>query len=194
MEQFYEQTVLNKNIDERAKKTKTLAIAQTVCLMLGVFVLVTSAMYITFFWVFILFSIPFFFAYFVINRINKRNNTEYDYTLDDEYLKISAVYYRKTRKPIYTVRLRTVVSVGVFGSDGYKKIEHTANKKILALVNYDAEDAIMYICHITDKGKNILFIEPDRGFIIALRRAVSAIELFDGSIKDLEKRLNEAEV
>ena len=64
------------------------------------------------------------------------------------------------------------------------------------MVNYDDEDSILYICYKTDKGlRNILFIEPNKGFIIALRRALSATALtvFDKSVTDLEKRLAKKE-
>lgn len=191
MELFYEQTVTNNNIDERARRTKTLTIAKTICFVLGLFILVSCALYINVFWIFILAAIPFFFAAFVISRINKRNNTEYDYVLDDEYLKISEVYYRQRRKLKHTIRLRSVESVGVFDSEGYKKVERLATKKILALVNYEDEKSILYLLYSTDKGKQILFIEPDRGFMMSLRRVVSAVNVFDKSISELEKRLND---
>ena len=84
MEMYYEQNVVNNNIDERAKKTKTLVIARSVCFMLGLFILISSAIMITFFWVFLLLAIPFFIAALFLGHINKRNNTEYDYVLDDE--------------------------------------------------------------------------------------------------------------
>lgn len=197
MEQFYEQTVVNNNIDERAKKTKTLTVAKSACIVIGVCILISSAMFMTdsslAFWIgiIVLISLPFFGAAIILGHINKRNNTEYDYTIDDEYLKITEVYYRTSRKLKHTIRLRTVESVGMFDSDGYKKAEPAANKKILALVNYDDEKSIVYILYNTDKGRRIIFVEPDRGFLIALRRVVSAVTVFDKSMSQLEKKLNE---
>ena len=191
MELFYEQTVTNNNIDERTKRTKTLTIAKTMCFVFGLFILVSCALYLNFFWIFILAAIPFFVASFILSRINKRNNTESDYVLDDEYLKISEVYFRQTRKLKHTIRLRAVESVGVFDSEGYKKVERLATKKVLALVNYDDEKSILYMLYSTDKGKKIIFLEPDRGFMISLRRVVSAVNVFDKSISELEKRLTE---
>lgn len=126
MELFYEQTVTNNNIDERTKRTKSLTIAKTMCFVFGLFILVSCALYLNLFWIFILAAIPFFVASFILSRINKRNNTEYDYVLDDEYLKISEVYFRQTRKLKHTIRLRAVESVGVFDSEGYKKVERLA--------------------------------------------------------------------
>lgn len=191
MELFYEQTVTNNNIDERTKRTKSLTIAKTMCFVFGLFILVSCALYLNLFWIFILAAIPFFVASFILSRINKRNNTEYDYVLDDEYLKISEVYFRQTRKLKHTIRLRAVESVGVFDSEGYKKVERLATKKVLALVNYDDEKSILYMLYSTDKGKKIIFLEPDRGFMISLRRVVSAVNVFDKSISELEKRLTE---
>ncbi len=191
MELFYEQTVTNNNIDERTKRTKTLTIAKTMCFVFGLFILVSCALYLNLFWIFILAAIPFFVASFILSRINKRNNTEYDYVLDDEYLKISEVYFRQTRKLKHTIRLRAVESVGVFDSEGYKKVERLATKKVLALVNYEDEKSILYMLYSTDKGKKIIFLEPDRGFMISLRRVVSAVNVFDKSISELEKRLTE---
>lgn len=193
MEQFYEQNVVNNNIDERIKKTKTLVIAKTVCWVLGLFVLISGATFWQLLWVFLLFSIPFFIAGFILGHINKRNNTEYDYVLDDEFLKISEIYFRERRKLKHKIRLRLVESVGVFDSEGYKKVERYANKKVLALVNYDDEQSIIYMFYNSDKGKRIIFLEPDRGFMIALRRIVPALTVFDKSIADFEKRLSDKE-
>ncbi len=189
MDIYYEQNVVNNNIDERTKKTRTLSIAKTICWVLGVFILVSSGMQINMFWVFLILAVPLFVAALVIGYLNKRNNTEYDYVIDDEYIKISEIYFRQRRKQKYTIRLRLIESVGVFNSEGYKKIERAADKKFLALVNYDDEKSVIYILYGTDKGKRIVFIEPDRGFMIALRRVVSALTVFDKSIADFEKRL-----
>lgn len=200
MELYFEQNVTNKNVDERIRRTKTLTFVKTVFMVLGVFIIVTSAMlgdlFWQLFWVFLLASIPFFVVAYVLGRVNKRNNVEYDYVIDDEFIKISEIYFRERRKLKYTIRLRFVESVGVFDSEGYKKVERTVNKKILALVNYDDEDSVMYICYKTDKGvRNVMFLEPNRGFLIALRRALSAsaLTVFDKSMSDLEKRLTQKE-
>ncbi len=191
MELYYEQNVVNHNIDERAKKTKTLTVIKTVCLIGGVFMLVSSALY----WGIAFFSIPLFIGFLIVSRLNKRNNTEYDYVVDDECIKISEIYFRSRRKLKYSISLRFIESVGVFDSEGYKKIERKATKKHLALVNYDDEKAVVYILSNTNKGKKLVFIEPDRGFIIALRRALSssALTVFDKSISDFEKYLAKRE-
>lgn len=193
MDIYYEQNVVNHNIDDRTKKTKTLNIARMICLVLGLFILISSALLITLFWVFLLASLPFFAAYILIGRINKRNNTEYDYVIDGEFIIVSEIYFRERRKQKYKIRLRLIESVGVFDTDGYKKVERLAIKKRLALVNYEDEQSILYILYGTDKGKQLIFLEPDRGFMIALRRCVSAITVFDKSINDLEKRLSQKE-
>lgn len=200
MELYFEQNVTNKNVDERMKRTKLLIIAKTICMVIGVFAIVSSAMlgdyFFYYFWIFLLFSAPFFMATFILGRINKRCNTEYDYVIDDEFIRVTEIYFRERRKPKYNVRLRLIESVGVFDTEGYKKAERNANKKILALVNYDDEDSVLYICYKTDKGtRNILFIEPNKGFMIALRRALSAsaLTVFDRSVADLEKRLAKKE-
>lgn len=193
MEQYYEQNVVNNNMDERTKRTKTLLIAKTVFMVLALFILLSSALLIDFFWVFLLLSLPFFVIAFILGNINKRNNTEYDYVIDDENIKISEIYFRERRKLKHTITLRRIESVGVFDSEGYRKVERNASKKILSIVNYDDEQSIIYILYSCEKGKRIMFIEPDRGFMIALRRAVSALTVFDKSIADFEKRLAEKE-
>ncbi len=198
MEQFYEQNVINNHIDERVKKTKTLNIAKTVCLVIAISVLIMSAIFVTddsfgfILIILVVVSLPFFGATLLIGHINKRNNTEYDYTIDDEYLKVTEIYYRSRRKLKYSVRLRAVESVGQFGSEGYTRAESSAQKKILALVNFDDEKSIMYMLYSTEKGRRIIFLEPDIGFIIALRRVVSAVTVFDKSVADLEKIINGA--
>ncbi len=193
MEQYYEQNVVNKNIDERIKKTRTLTIAKTFCTVAAIGILLTSILFVVddsfVAWLGILSvtSVPFIIAAVIIGRINKRNNTEYDYVIDDEYLKVSEIYFRERRKLKHSVRLRSVESAGMFGSEGYKKIESKAEKKILALVNYDNEKTILYLLYSTEKGRRIMFLEPDRGFMIALRRVVSAVNIFDKSMTELEK-------
>lgn len=199
MEQYYEQNVVNKNIDERIKKTRTLTIAKTFCTVAAIGILLTSILFVVddsfVAWLGILSvtSVPFIIAAVIIGRINKRNNTEYDYVIDDEYLKVSEIYFRERRKLKHSVRLRSVESAGMFGSEGYKKIESKAEKKILALVNYDNEKTILYLLYSTEKGRRILFLEPDRGFMIALRRVVSAVNIFDKSMTELEKNLETEE-
>ncbi|MDE6200912.1 MAG: hypothetical protein K2M47_03435 [Clostridiales bacterium] len=200
MELYFEQNVPNKNVDERTKRTKALIIAKTVCMIFGVFLIVSSAMlgdyFFNFFWIFLILAAPFFVATFILGRINKRCNTEYDYVIDDEFIRVTEIYFRERRKLKHTVRLRLIESVGVFDTEGYKKAERDTHKKILALVNYDDEDSILYICYKTDKGvRNILFLEPNKGFMIALRRALStsALTVFDKSVSDLEKRLAKKE-
>ncbi len=199
MEQYYEQNIVNHNIEERAKKTKALTIAKMACIAIAVFVLSASMLFIRddyfvqMLGVLALIDIPFVCAAIIIGHINKRNNVEYDYVIDDESLKISEIYYRQRRKLKYTVRLRTIESVGMFDSDGYRKSEMSARKKHLAIVNYDDEKSIIYILYNTDKGKQLIFVEPDRGFLIALRRTVSAISVFDKSMSDFEKILEEKE-
>ncbi|MCH5162602.1 MAG: hypothetical protein J1G38_03835 [Clostridiales bacterium] len=199
MELYYEQNVVNHNIEEKARKTKALGIAKMACIVIAVFVLSVSMLWVTestfgvVLGILVLVDIPFVVAAIIIGRVNKRNNTEYDYVIDDEYLRISEIYYRETRKLKYSVRLRAVESVGMFDSDGYRKNEVKANKKQLAIVNYDDEKSIIYILYSTEKGRNIIFVEPDRGFIIALRRIVSAITVFDKSMADFDKILEEKE-
>ncbi len=196
MEQFYEQNVVNHNIDERTKRTRLLNILQMACIILAVFALMTCIMFIGSKGFIVYFAIcasvacPFILGAVIINRINKRTNTEYDYTIDDETLKISAVYYRNRRKLKYNMKLRAIESVGVFDSEGYKKVEGRAQKKHLALVNYEDEDKIVYILYNSEKGRKIVFIEPDRGFVIALKRGVNAMTVFDKSISDFEKKLD----
>ncbi|MDE7463479.1 MAG: hypothetical protein K2M48_00475 [Clostridiales bacterium] len=199
MEQYYEQNVVNHNIDERTKKTKTLNIAKMVLIIIAVFILSASMLFVSddsfgmMLGILALVDIPFICAAIIVSRINKRNNTEYDYTIDDEYLKITEIYYRERRKLKHSIRLRTIESVGMFDSDGYRKSESNANKKYLAIVNYDDEKSIIYILYNTDKGRRIIFVEPDRGFIIALRRIVSAVTVFDKSMSDFDKILEEKE-
>ena len=98
MELYFEQNVTNKNVDERMKRTKTLIVAKTVCMVFGVFALISSAMlgdyFFYYFWIFLLFAMPFFIAMFIIGRINKRCNTEYDYVIDDVLILISEIYFR----------------------------------------------------------------------------------------------------
>ncbi len=197
MEQYYEQNVVNKNIDERI--TRTLTIAKTFCTVAAIGILLTSILFVVddsfVAWLGILSvtSVPFIIAAVIIGRINKRNNTEYDYVIDDEYLKVSEIYFRERRKLKHSVRLRSVESAGMFGSEGYKKIESKAEKKILTLVNYDNEKTILYLLYSTEKGRRIMFLEPDRGFMIALRRVVSAVNIFDKSMTELEKNLETEE-
>ncbi|MCH5350400.1 MAG: hypothetical protein J1F39_00330 [Clostridiales bacterium] len=198
MEQYYEQNVTNKDIDRRAKRTKSLNIARSVCFVLGVAPLIMTAMFILgemLFMVFVLIGIavPFFVAAIVIGYFNKRNNTEYDYVIDSEKLTVTEVYYRESRKVKYSIPLRAIESVGAFDSEKYKKLQGNAVKKSLAIVNYDDEKSIVYIYYYTEKGRKILFIEPDRGFIIALKRSVSALTVFDESMNELIKLLEERE-
>lgn len=199
MEQYYEQNIVNRNIEERTKKTKVLTIAKMACIAIAVFVLSASMLFIQadyfvqMLGLLALIDIPFVCAAIILGHINKRNNIEYDYVIDDEYLKISEIYYRQRRKLKHNILLRSIQSVGMFDSEGYRKNEQNVRKKHLAIVNYDDEKAIVYIMYHTEKGMQMIFVEPDRGFMIALRRTVSAFSVFDKSMSDFEKLLEEKE-
>ena len=199
MEQYFEQNVVNKNIDERAKRTKTLNIARLAFIIIAVFVLMTSMLFISddsfamMLGILALVDIPIVCAVIILGHVNKRNNTEYDYVIDGDYLNVSEIYYRSKRKLKHSILFRSIESVGMFDSDGYRKSENKATKKHLAIVNYDDEKSIIYVLYYTDKGRQILFIEPNRGFLIALKRMVSAVTVFDKSMTDFERILEEKE-
>lgn len=194
MDVYYEQTVENHNIDDCLRRTKTLNVVRMICFVLAMFIMVSCIMTPAYFWIFIIFAVPFFITALILGRLNKRWNTEYDYVLDDEFLRISEIYFRNRRKLKFRIKLTNVESIGMFGSNGYKKAEQSAGKKFLALVNYDDEDSILYVLYNSDKGRQIVFIEPDRGFVMTLRRVIrSAPAVFDVSLKDFEKRLSQKE-
>lgn len=193
MDIYYEQNVVNNNIDEQQRKTKSLSFAKMACMCIGVFLILTGAMFFGLWWVVItaiMIAVPFFVAAIIIGKINKRNNMEYDYVLTDESLSVSEIYYRARRKLKHKIALRNIESIGSFNSDAYKRAQATAVKKQLALVNYEDEKFILYVLYHTDKGKKILFLEPDRGFIGALRRCItSAYGIIDKSVTELDMHL-----
>lgn len=190
MEQYYEQNVINHEMDKISNRTRTLSILRLVCFGLSVAILFFGATMLKIYWVFVIAAIPSFAIGLVIGHFNKRANTEYDYVLDNDQISVAAIYYRARRKLKYKIDLRTVESVGAYGSEGYKRNAETVKKKQLALVNFDDEKAVLYIVYNTDKGRFMIFLEPDRTFMLTLRRVVSAIKLFDSSVSDLEKHLS----
>lgn len=190
MEQYYEQNVINREIDRISRRTRTFSILRMICFGLSIAILIFGTAMIKVYWIFVIAVIPSFAIGCVIGHYNKRANTEYDYVLDNEMLRIAEIYYRMRRKLKYNISLSSIESVGAYGSEGYKRNANSVKKKYLALVNFDDENAVLYIVYKTDKGRFMIFLEPDRTFMLTLRRVVSAIRLFDNSVSDLERRLS----
>lgn len=191
MEQYYEQNVVNQEIDNISKRTRTFSILRMICFGLSIAILIFGTAMLKVYWIFVIAAIPSFAIGCVIGHYNKRANTEYDYVLDNEKISIAEIYYRMRRKQKYNISLRSIESVGAYGSEGYKRIANTIKKKYLALVNFDDEKAVLYMVYNTEKGRFLIFLEPDRTFMLTLRRVVSAVMLFDSSVSDLERRLSE---
>lgn len=188
MEQYYEQNVVNYGIDNISKRTRILSILRMICFGLSIAILFLGITMLN--WILAIAAIPSFAVGCVLGHYNKRANTEYDYVLDNEKLCIAEIYYRMRRKQKYKISLRSIESVGAYGSDGYKRAAGSVKKKHLALVNFDDEKTVLYIVYKNDKGKFMIFLEPDRTFMLTLRRVVSAIQLFDSSVSELERCLS----
>lgn len=192
---FYEQNVIKRDIDERTKKTQTLTVAKTVLLMLGVlidssvFFLIgmETAQFFLFFFVLLGASVPFYVVSLLLGKANKKANTEYDYSLVETRLTVSAVFFRDRRKKLYEIDTAAMISIGAFVSETYKKYDNDNVKKVFALANYDDEDAVAYLVFDTPKGRMLMFFEPDSGMIAALRRAVGRFDVFDSSIKKVSE-------
>lgn len=200
MNLYYEQNLLNRKYDTIARKNKTSGIVRTI--MLGIaFMLIMSNILVIGTegaWIVVLVllgaSVPFIAVFFVITRIMKLRSTEYDYVINDNLITITAVFFRDARKVKYKINNQQISLIGQYGSDAYKRAENLASKKQYALVNYDDEQAIAFILYTDNKGeKNILFFEPSKDFISALRRAISKYEVFDSSVKDLSFHAQDTE-
>lgn len=190
---YFEQNLISRDFETRQRKNKTNNIVSTAIFAIGIVIIMSCVFTIGLDngWIIIIAliaaSLPFFAISILMNRYAKKRSTEYDYTITDTTITISAVYFRSQRKLLYKIESTQILSVGKFGSQACLRAEKSVEDKRLAVVNYDDENSIAYILYNRPKdGKKVLlFIEPSKEFMINLRRAVSRYEVFDDSVKEI---------
>ena len=120
MEIFYEQNVANPNIDKHKKRTVVLSVLRIVLLAIGII----AGLFLLGFGVqigkgalttviqlgmVVLSVAPFVLTYILLGRFLRNSNTEYDYILNGDVLRIVSVVRRTKRKLSATVRIASVV-------------------------------------------------------------------------------------
>lgn len=192
MDYYYEQNVNNPHIDAHKKRTKLLSILRYTVLVIG---LVFA--YIIFFWgtaanlTSILFSLlfialelaPVILVFIMIGRYIKRTNSEYDYILSGDILRIVRVIRRTKRKLFLTIRLDAIESVGKISCDAYDRYASSNNiKKQFAVCDFENEDAIVYMYYHGEEGNCLLHFEPDDEMVATLRKSLPRFSIMDKSM------------
>lgn len=192
MDYYYEQNVENPNIDKHKKRTKVLSVLRYTFLALGIIFA-----YFVFFWgttaklSAILFSLlfialeltPVLVVFFLIGKYIKRTNSEYDYLLNGNFLRIVRVICRRKRKLFLTIRLDSVESIGKIESETYARYDASKEiKRQYAVCNYDNEDAIVYMYYHGEDSNCLLHFEPDEEMILTLRKSLPRFSIMDKSM------------
>ena len=193
MEVFYEQNVNNPNIDKHKKRTTVLSVLRTVFLVIGLlfaFLLIgtvkVGSVLSTVIGIVIgaLSGAPFVAAYFFIGKFIKNSNSEYDYVLNGNYLRIVRVTRRTKRKLLTTVPVSGIESIGKLSCEAYERYAAAKNvKKLFAVCNYEEEDKIAYIRYRTEGEDFLLHIEPNDEMVASLRKSLPRFSIMDKSMQ-----------
>ena len=192
MDYYYEQNVNNPHIDKHLKRTKALSILRYVVLAIGILFA-----YFIFFWgtaanlPSILFSLlfialemaPVLLVFFMIGRYLKRTNSEYDYILSGDVLRIVRVMRRSKRKLFLTIRIDAIESIGKITCEAYDRYAASKDvKKQFAFCDYENEDAIVYMYYHGEDGNCLLHFEPDDEMVATLRKSLPRFSIMDKSM------------
>ncbi|MCI8412686.1 MAG: hypothetical protein HFE47_01130 [Clostridia bacterium] len=194
MEIFYEQNVANPNIDKHKKRTVVLSVLRIVLLAIGII----AGLFLLGFGVqigkgalttviqlgmVVLSVAPFVLTYILLGRFLRNSNTEYDYILNGDVLRIVSVVRRTKRKLSATVRIASVESIGRITGEAYDRYAASKDiKKKFALCNYDNEEKIVYIRYRSEGENFLLHIEPDDEMIASLRKSLPRMGIMDKSM------------
>lgn len=194
MEIFYEQNVANPNIDKHKKRTVVLSVLRIVLLAIGII----AGLFLLGFGVqigkgalttviqlgmVVLSVAPFVLTYILLGRFLRNSNTEYDYILNGDVLRIVSVVRRTKRKLLPTVRIASVESIGRITGEAYDRYAASKDiKKKFALCNYDNEEKIVYIRYRSEGENFLLHIEPDDEMIASLRKSLPRMGIMDKSM------------
>ena len=194
MEIFYEQNVANPNIDKHKKRTVVLSVLRIVLLAIGIiaglfllgfgFQIVKGALTTVIQLGMVVLSVaPFVLTYILLGRFLRNSNTEYDYILNGDVLRIVSVVRRTKRKLSATVRIASVESIGRITGEAYDRYAASKDiKKKFALCNYDNEEKIVYIRYRSEGENFLLHIEPDDEMIASLRKSLPRMGIMDKSM------------
>ena len=182
MEIYYEKNVANESIDKHKKRNivlNTLKIIGYVMIFLIVLVFINFVevdnIIVT---VFMLSLLAFMIAgEFVVYRLLRNLNVEYDYFILGDTFRIVSVYNRKKRKKLIETPTSAIASIGFVDGETFDRYDSDKDvKRIPAFCNdYD----VMYILLNRDGEKKLIFVESDPEFVMNLKRALHPTVLDD---------------
>ena len=193
MDIFYEQNVVNPNIDKHNKRTRVFSVLRTVFLIIGIVLILllggsitspfTVPKVIIGFAIAILSGVPFILAYILLTKFLRNSNSEYDYILNNGSMKIVRVILRNKRKLAFTVRLDAVEAVGRITCEAYERLAASKDlKKQFAVCDYSDENSIVYVLYRSEGENFLLHIMPDEQMVSAMRRSLPRMGIMDKSM------------
>ena len=191
MEIFYEKNIANESIDKHKKRNIVFSILKAVgyvgiffCLFILINFVSVDNIIVT---IFILTMIAFFVAFeFIVYRLVRNLNVEYDYFILGDIFRIVCVYNRKKRKKLIEFPMSSIASIGFVEGDSYDRYDaERTTKRVIAYCN---ENDVMYILTNADSEKKLVIIESDPEFVMNMRRALPPT-VMDDSFKSYMLKL-----
>ncbi len=194
MDYYYEQNVENPNIDKHRKRTTALTIVRYTILAIGILFAYLLIFYFTpvntgkgpivFSLIFAALElVPIILAFIFIGKFLKKTNTEYDYILSGNVLRIVRIVRRTRRKLFATINIDAIESVGKIESEAYDRLASSRElKKQFAICDYDDESRLVYVHYHSADGNYLLHFEPNEEMVMTLRRSLPRFTIMDKSM------------
>lgn len=195
MDIYFEQSLLNENIDKHLRRTNFLGILRYVLLFLAGIIAVICFILpldennikqsvIANLVILVVLCVPLVLSFFFIGKYINTSNLEYDYILNGKSFKIIKIMNRKKRKLLLDLSIDCFESLGAVRSEAYGR--YTANRETkmhYAITNVKNEQDIFYIYYITEGEKHLLHFAPNHEMMISLRKCLPRITVFDKSFQ-----------
>lgn len=194
MDVYFEQSLINENIDKHSKRTRTLTVIRYVCIAAIVLIVLlaitllldissVASFFVSLLLVLLMLS-PFVVTHILLGRLIANGNLEFDYLLNGSMFRIVKVINRKKRKKLVELNVSSFESLGHISSEAYDRYAGSRDvKKLFALTDYENEDTVYYIYYTLNGNKYLLHIAPNNEMIMALRKSVGRITVLDKSFK-----------
>jgi hypothetical protein len=186
MEIYYEKNVTNESIDKHKKRNIVLNVLKVIgfivmFLIIAIFInfVEVDNIIVT---VFMLTMLAFTIAFeFIIFRLLRNLNVEYDYYILGDIFRIVCIYNRKKRKKLIEIPTSSIASIGFTESETFDRYDADKDtKRVIAFCNeYD----VLYIFTNRDGEKKLILVESDPDFAINLKRALHPT-VIDNSFKE----------
>ncbi len=175
MDVFYEESAIASGSTKEQKRYKIVNVISNVLLVIwiiiAVFVFINQPIQ---YWIFeiLLFILPFFVPWILMQGFKKRLNVSYDYAFVTGELRISKVFNVNKRKLITRFDVKDILQIGDVDNSSFERLRSDPSTKCV-IVTPNAEPAegkfFMYIL-ASDNGKNLYVLECRESLLLNIMK------------------------